>query len=61
MNYHTTLSKKALMKLLGLGNTGATGIVATPYRDLDEVKASPAAGRNLAVGIDIQSQQVQNG
>jgi len=45
MNYHTTLSKKTLMKLLGLGIIGATGTVATPYRDLDEVKSSPAAGR----------------
>jgi epoxyqueuosine reductase len=47
MNYHTTLSNKALMKLLGLGDTGAPGAAATPYHDLDEVKASPAAGRKM--------------
>jgi epoxyqueuosine reductase len=47
MNYHTTKSKKTLMKLLGLANTGAPGIAATTYHDLDEVKASPSAGRKI--------------
>ena len=48
MKYHTTLSKKAFMKILGLGaNTGAAGIVSSPYHDLDEVKASAAAERKL--------------
>ncbi len=47
MKYHTTMSKKTLMKLLGLGNTGAPGIVASAFQDLDEVKSSPAAGRKM--------------
>jgi epoxyqueuosine reductase len=48
MKYHTTLSKKAFMRMLGLGeSTGAPGIAATPYHDLDEVKASPSAERKL--------------
>jgi len=48
MKYHTILSKRGLMKLLGLGeNTVAIGIVSSLYRDLDEVKASPMAERKL--------------
>ena len=48
MRYHTTLSKKAFMKLLGFGeNSDAIGIVSSLYRDLDEVKSSPAAERKL--------------
>ena len=48
MKYHTTLSKKAFMRMLGLeGSTSASGIVSSPYHDLDEVKASPAAERKL--------------
>ena len=48
MKYHTTRSKKAFMKMLGLGGSiGATGIVSSLYHDLDEVKASPAAERKL--------------
>jgi reductive dehalogenase len=48
MKYHSTMSKKAFMRMLGLGgNIGATGIVASVFQDLDDVKASPAAERKL--------------
>jgi len=48
MKYRSTMSKKAFMRMLGLGgSTGASGIVASAFQDLDDVKVSPAAERKL--------------
>jgi hypothetical protein len=48
MKYHSTMSKKAFIGMLGLGDsTGATGIAAPAFQDLDDVKASPAVQGKL--------------
>jgi len=48
VKYHTAWSKRSFMKTLGLeGNTDAGGSGSSQYRDLDEIKASPAAERKL--------------
>ena len=39
MNYHTTLSNKALMKLLGLGDTGIPSCELPPMSTVENVVA----------------------
>lgn len=48
MKYHTSQSKRGFLMTLGLEeDTNGAGPGSSQYRDLDEVKASPAAERKL--------------
>jgi len=50
-HYHSTVNRRSFIKMLGFG-AGAVGLdatsgFATSFKDLDEMKSSPLAHRNL--------------
>lgn len=51
--YHSTTSRRDFMKLLGLGSLMSGGglLLGSPFKDLDEMMASPAAERKLPAWV----------
>ena len=48
-HYHSTVSRRDFMKMIGLGTFATAGgaLLKAPFKDLDEMMASPAAKRKL--------------
>jgi len=50
-HYHSTVNRRSFMKMLGFGagavGLGASTVHAAGFKDLDEMKSSPLANRNL--------------
>ena len=48
-HYHSTVSRRDLMKLVGMGAFASAGgsLMQGPFKDLDEMMASPVAERKM--------------